>query len=183
MNPPLSHQHTPQDHLLKKSYGRFLVKSIPPITKERNDMHKRVRFRKRILPQEAPSTPDTKPRLTPGVPANKEPIKIAAAAAATTAAHDSQNSERGREGVGGKKTKRVKTLPNSTVTLMPRPLSCLDSSTSNRSPGRRLLTPGLLPLKCSALPYASCEHTEQGETTSQAGTCRGRDVGRKGVEG
>lgn len=56
------------------------------------------------------------------------------------------------EGMGGdgeQNKKRLKTLPNSTVTLMPRLLSFLDSSTSNRSPGRRLLTPGALPFKLS----------------------------------
>lgn len=47
------------------------------------------------------------------------------------------------------KKKRAETFPNSTVTLMPRLLSILDSSTSNRSPGWRLLTSGLLALKVS----------------------------------
>lgn len=47
------------------------------------------------------------------------------------------------------KKKRAETFPNSTVTLMPRLLSILDSSTSNRSPGWRLLTSGLLAFKVS----------------------------------
>lgn len=51
----------------------------------------------------------------------------------------------------GKNKERVKTLSNSTVTLKPRLLSFLDSATSNRSPGWRLLTPGALPLKLSMM--------------------------------
>lgn len=65
----------------------------------------------------------------------------------------------GEEEKGAKK-ERVKTLSNSTVTLKPRLLSFLDSSTSNSSPGRRLLTPGALPFKLSWV--YSCEAEEQG---------------------
>lgn len=60
----------------------------------------------------------------------------------------------------GQKKERVKTLSNSTVTLKPRLLSFFDSSTSNSSPGRRLLTPGALPFKLSWV--YSCEAQEQG---------------------
>lgn len=54
----------------------------------------------------------------------------------------------------------MKTLSNSTVTLKPRLLSFFDSSTSNSSPGWRLLTPGALPFKLSRV--YSCEAEEQG---------------------
>lgn len=76
---------------------------------------------------------------------------------------------RGKE--RGQNKKRVKTLPNSTVTLMPRLLSFLDSSTSNSSPGRRLLTPGALPFKLPMM--CSCEQRtgHEGEL-SQAETCK-----------
>lgn len=60
----------------------------------------------------------------------------------------------------GAKKERVKTLSNSTVTLKPRLLSIFDSSTSNSSPGQRLLTPGALPFKLSWV--YSCEAEEQG---------------------
>ncbi len=62
--------------------------------------------------------------------------------------HTHTHTESKSKGNKGEK-KRAETFPNSTVTLMPRLLSILDSSTSNRSPGWRLLTSGLLALKVS----------------------------------
>lgn len=61
-----------------------------------------------------------------------------------------------KQGKKGRNKERVKTFPNSTVTLMPRLLSILDSSTSNSSPGWRLLTAGPLPLNLS-VTETSCK--------------------------
>jgi len=66
-----------------------------------------------------------------------------------------------------KKKERAETFPNSTVTLMPRLLSILDSSMSNRSPGWRLLTSGLLALKVSVtmLGETPCKQRRAGVNT------------------
>lgn len=76
---------------------------------------------------------------------------------------------------GGKKRcktkKRVKTLPNSTVTLKPRLLSFLDSSMSYSSPGWRLLTPEALPFKFSMM-FSCKQRIGHYSELSQAWTCR-----------
>lgn len=72
-------------------------------------------------------------------------------------------------------------MSNSTVTLKPRLLSFFDSSTSNRSPGWRLLTPGALPFKLSWV--YSCEAEEQGiklNYNKQEHAVKEREEKRKG---
>lgn len=85
----------------------------------------------------------TFPKLKP----SEELQKGARAKGTKTTPHThTQSKLRGNK---GEKKERAETFPNSTVTLMPRLLSILDSSMSNRSPGWRLLTSGLLALKVS----------------------------------
>lgn len=109
--------------------------SVLPLVKEP------IQMPVKICMQRAKST---FPKLKP----SEELQKVARAMGTKTTTHTHTHTESKSKGNKGEK-KRAETFPNSTVTLMPRLLSILDSSTSNRSPGWRLLTSGLLALKVS----------------------------------